>query len=417
MLAFILGMVLLVRAEVEKAVRDEQIESVTRILYANGMGNAPHDAFNNVIRETGNLSAGLKHLQSALSVDPNNPQYNAEMAAYYALQVCGRANCGLRVRPSMIIAGKGYANHSIKKGGYQTVAEVALGMLLDNEERHKEGRRYFRKAGKMGNPWQHIYLCTSYMMEGDFTKALKEIEHPSNEVLPFAWLVHQWHGRALLRTGHYQEAETELRIAHRMKKAYPGVALSLSECIYAQGRFMEANRYRMQEAILLLPVNSILSIRLFAEVIILGTTYMLAAAARFSAARLASRPSLVRIMSRLIAPYEPYATLSEMAVSQGHITEAHDLLQRALKFGAQEAHLWGNLAAINMALGRHIEATEACARAQLLEQDNPLWQRLAQSINAVISGDVPMRLVQCSIKTKKGGAVELKDVEKIEILH
>ena len=171
----------------------------------------------------------------------------------------------------------------------------------------------------------------------------------------------------LLRTGHYREAEAELRTALEIRGAYPMLALSLSESIYMQGRFLAANRYKMREVLLLLPVNPKRSIRLFTEIVLHGTIYVLAAISRAVVGMLRGRPRLARAVSRIIPPYEPHATLSEMAFGQGHMVEAYDLLKKALVFGSHEARLWGNLAAISMALGRHAEASDACKRAQELE--------------------------------------------------
>lgn len=406
---------LLIQGEVENAVREEQTEALSRILCRKGIGNAPHDAFEKVVCETGNFSVGLKHLQDALRLDPSNPQYNAEMALYFAFLVSRQANSGLQANPTMIASGKEYAKRSLTKGGYKTVAHVALGMLFDNEGLHKEAQRCFKKAGKLGEPWHHIYLCTSYGMAGDFDKALKEIEQHNDENLPDVWVVHLHRGRTLLRAGRYREAEAELRTAIERRGAYPGLALSLAESIYMQGRFLAANRYKMREVILLLPVNPKLSIRLFTEVMIHSAIYVLAAGSRAVTKRFANKRRLVHILSRIIIipPFEPYATLSEMAFKQGHMTEAYDLLQQALEFGGHEAWLWANLAAVSLVMGHHSEASAACARAQELEPENPAWQQQADAIQAMTSGTAPLRMILCTQKKGENDWVELPELRQI----
>lgn len=413
-IAFLLGIILLVQGEVDKVVLEEKIESITRILSAKGLGNAPHDAFEKAVLETGNFTVGLKHLQDALDLEPDNPKYNAEIAAYFALLVSGRDNCSLRPIPSMIADGKKHAERSLRRGGYKTVAHVAMGMLLDNEGRHGEAQQFFKEAGQMGDPWHHVYLCTSYGMAGDFAKALNEIEQHNNTGLPAPWVVHICHGRALLRTGHYRDAEAELRTALEIRGAYPGLALSLSESIFMQGRFLEANRYKMREALLLLAVNIKRSIRLFTEIGLHGTIYVLTATSRSVVRVFKGRTRLTHAVSRIIPPYEPHATLSGIAFSKGHIVEAYDLLKQALVFGAQEARLWGNLATISMGMGRHAEAADACSRAQELEPNNPTWKRQAKSIQAVTSEVAPFRVFRCTQSKEKDEPIILVDLEQVK---
>ena len=414
-LAFLFGAVLVVQAEVDRAVRDEQMETVARILSSKGLGNVPHDAYERAFRKTGSFAVGVKHLQDALKLEPDNPQFNAEMAAFLALRVSGMINYGLPPIPAMITAGKSYAKRSLKKGGYQTVAHVAMGMLLDNEGLHKEAQSYFKKAGSMGDPWHHIYLCTSYGLAGEYSKALDEIEQHRKKDLPSAWVVFKRHGLALLHTGHYREAEAQLRTALKMRGAYPGLALSLSESIFMQGRFFAANRFKMREVLLLMTVNPKLSIRLLSEVVLHYAIYVLTAVSRAIVKRFNKVPRFARVILRLFPPYEPHATLSDAAFARGHMVEAYDLLKQAMAFGSREARLWGNLGAICMALSRFAEATGAYAHAKELEPENPDWQQLSESVQAVASGAVPLRLLQGTEKKMKSGEIELVDIIEVKV--
>jgi Flp pilus assembly protein TadD len=251
------------------------------------------------------------------------------------------------------------------------------------------------------------------MMGREFGRALQELEQQKDEGTPGDWVVHQWRGRALLRTGRYEQAETELRKAVSMRGAYPGLALSLSEALYMQGRFPEANRYKTREAFLLLPINPRGSMHLFAEVLMHGTIYKLATASRKLEQLLPEHSTILRFLTRVVPPYEPYATLSEMAFTQGHMKEAYDLLQRALKFATNEARLWGNLSAVCMGLGRTDEAESACTRARALDPNNPRWEEQEKSIKAVASGSEQLRLFTVTQRKGKDGRPTTVEVERV----
>jgi len=343
------------------------------------------------MRTTAKFKDAKPHLEKAMSIEPDNAEYQAEMALMLAFQASMRVNAGLKVHPSLLDQAVSHAKKSFKQNTKSHFAHTAMGIVCDIRKRHVKARKYFSEAGRRGNRWWQINTCTSYYMEGLGGEALQSVEAFIEANGEPHWLVYLWHGRALFLCGRYHDAEIEFRKAIRASRPYPGVAQAVSNSLYMQGNISGAAKYLFKEAAVLSTLNWRRALRLVVQGYVYGRMDALCHLSKSLYRKYGRNKTITRILMRSFPPYEPESTLSERAFVMGHADAAAALLNRAMPYAQNEARLWANRCAICAALGEMASAQAAIERACELEPNIQEWQLGKKSMLAVIEGGVRPR--------------------------
>lgn len=413
LLGFLAGSWMFLKTQIEAAIKDEQADQQQRLLVCRGIGNAAYETYAKIMRETGSFTKARPHLEKAIEIEPDNAEYLGEMSLMIAFQATMRVNTGYSVNKAMLSLSSDYALRAIDQRASTHFAHTALGIICDIRGKHSDARKHFIKASKRGNTWTLINICTSYYMEGLGREALHAIKQHVDKYGENHWLVRLWHGRALLLFGEYSESERKLLEAYHICNRYPGVAKSVNDVIYSQGRMAEAANYLFKEALNLLSLNPLKAIRLFMRGFFQKRMDALCRASKAVYRKYAQAERLIRFLMRYLPPYEPESTLSEMAFVNGHVKEAAILLEKAMPYGESDARLWSNKSSILTAQGNMVAARAAIERACELDPDNGDWQIMRKSIIDVSQGNVKPRFYSSDRYKRIRSMTDLKEISII----
>jgi tetratricopeptide (TPR) repeat protein len=252
-------------------------------------------------------------------------------------------------------------------------------------------------------------------MEGKFEDALCVIEEVVAGVRLFAWLVPYWHGKCLFAVGRYSEATPALLVAFRLRGLRHDLMLSISESLYMQGRFLSSSFFHCLEALTLWAVNKRRSGRLLAEAIVHAGVFVLTRASRLILPLTRHITPLRKFQYSHFPPFEPEATLSEMAYEKGHMVAGHELIDRAIAVAPDVPRLWANKAIFLTHEKRYDEAIAACDRALLAEPDHPMWKHNREQLDLLKQGTIAeTRRCLVDVGKKHDGSYSIENFTRLD---
>ena len=210
-------------------------DASAKLLFGAGIGNPYTRMIEDDLLKGGTYKRILDRLDYALEINPND----ADALAWYVqiaslhisfFHLVHKHNSQPYLDRYMKV--KQLIERGIKTGRHLPEFYIAKGMLLDEVSRYQEARRWYIKAGKLRtDPYWRMQVSTSYGMEGEYLKGLKEIEKAIQEGAS-TYIVDYYHGRALASVGEFDDALSKFQEAKKKRGYFYELTVSIQEAYY-----------------------------------------------------------------------------------------------------------------------------------------------------------------------------------------
>ena len=367
--------------------KNETIQEIqTELLAKSGAGNVYYQSFEKNFTLNGYCENAVELLRKAISIDPNNYDSLLKLAGILVLQLSSRQG----------ITGK---QESVQKTEIDEVKKLAkqasllrpkvydphtiMGMVLDVEGKHKQARREFKRTGDLGYSEWHFCMSTSWGMEGNNVKSLKEAKIGIKENSDYHWGRRFVYGRSLLHNGKYAAALIQLRIAYKIRGVKPELMKDLSTAYYFLGHMCYAAYLQTKGGLWILPIFPKTAIYQIIQAFIHFLLGFLCICSKqvWHISKCSTFTQKIHLF--LSSPYEPEATLSNMLLEQKHYNMALVHAKNAVKICPTVAGLWINLSNLHQLLGHEKLCLNSIQYAIRLEPKNLFFQYQKEQILAV----------------------------------
>jgi len=214
---------------------DEVFDTTARLMFGAGAGNLYTKLILKRVSKVGKHDNVIEDLEKALDLDPNDAEALALYAMVAVLHLSFRHLISGGKAPSIreecqkldVMIERGIATGLCLEQFYS-----AKGMMLDIVGAHSTARVYFRQAGQLrSDPYWRLMTSTSYGMEGNYLRALDEMELVMSSGGRDSTAVF-YYGRSLSYVGEYAQAIANFKSVVRVRGYFYQLALNMCDAEY-----------------------------------------------------------------------------------------------------------------------------------------------------------------------------------------
>ena len=365
---------------------DYIVEAQATLMAQHGIGNVYTQAFKHELFKTGSVKNGLRLLEKALDVDPNDMDalslMSSSISLYLSLQEW------LRVKKDSPYFKNTFslAQNLAKRGNElypknHTFCDT-LGILSDLDSNHKKARQYFIRSGKLRNdPYWRLLLATSWHKSGENQKAILELKKAENDNAE-GWLFNFYYGRALNSVGNFVGAENYLLLAFRERGFRPELIYEISQSYYLRGKFFFAAKYLLILSLRVLSLHLVSGIKYFLQAASYIAIALACIIAKVSWKVVRHIPFFRDLQTKILSPDEPQFTLGNLLLEKGNFKEAERNFRSCCEIISTKAENHANLALCLALQGLKDEAIKACDKSIELNPKNELFKHTRQQIES-----------------------------------
>ena len=225
---------------------------------------------------------------------------------------------------------------------------------------HENARKWFlRAATNRTDFYWRLLTCTSYGMEGDYLRALSEIEKALAEGAkgyPFNY----YHGRCLASIGEFEAAISMFQEAKKERGIFYELTVSMQEAYYYLWHPIKSSRWELLAALYVIRLSKR---KALSHMAIATNHFLLPATIRVAKVleKVAKRLPILRNsrLAHLCNPDDPFFTLGISMVERGNHIAAKKLFAIAAK-QSEQFGTWVNLCSAAVLTEDWQEAERAC---------------------------------------------------------
>ncbi len=314
-----------------------------------GAGNAYTEAAKHEYLKSGSLDSAMQFIGSALEIDPTDSETFHIAGLLVITDISLRQWIAKRREVRRMHPGVRFSRAMVKRGLELDPEKgefyEVLGIIQDVEGKHGKARRNFRRYhGLTRNPRAYVRLGVSWMQSEQPDKAIMDFRRAVSEGAG-GWDVALQLGRALLSLAEYEDAEAQLRSAHREAPSRPEPCSALADALWYLARPIDSARAEWAAGIRLFRLSYLESNVRFGKAVF---AYLIGAYCGLSKAvvQLVSErhPRLRRSVLALLSPDEPELTIGEIHFEEGRYAAGEVLFRRAAEIRPRRASTRSNLA-------------------------------------------------------------------------
>lgn len=361
-------------------------EAHATLLAQHGIGNVYTQAFKQELFRTGSVKNGLRLLEKALDVDPNDMDALSLMSSLMSLYLSLQEWLGAKINSPYFKNAFSLAQNLAKRGNAlypkNHIFCDTLGILSDLEGNHKKARQYFITSGKLrSDPYWRLLLATSWHQSGKNQKAILELKNAENDNAK-GWLFNSYYGRALNSVGNFVEAENYLLLAFKERGFRPELIYEISQSYYLRGKFFIAAKYLLILSLRVLSLHLVGGFKFFlqaARYIVIGLACFIAKVTWKVVRHL---PFICNLQTKILPPDEPQFTLGNLMLEKGNFKEAEQNFRSCCEIIPTKAENHANLALCLALQGLKDEAIKACDKSIELNPKDERFKHTKQQIES-----------------------------------
>lgn len=365
---------------------DFVIEAQATLLAQHGIGNVYKQAFKKELFKTGSVKSGLRLLEKALDIDPNDIDALSLISSLISLHLSLQQWLGVRADSSYFkntfSHAKNLATRGVKLYPKNHTFWDTLGILSDIEGKHNKARKHFIRSGKLRNdPYWRLLLATSWHKSGENQKALLELKKAESEKAE-GWLFNFYFGRALNSVGNHIEAENYLALAFKERGANPELLYEISQSYYLRGKLFTAAKYILMLSIRVISIHWVRGFRYFLQAAAYIGIGLACFIAKFCWKINRHIPFFRDFQSKILSPDEPEFTLANLLIEKGNYKEAEYNFRSCCEIIPNKAESHANLALCLALQGLKGEALIECNKSIKLNPQNDFFKHTKQQIES-----------------------------------